>query len=53
MSEYVTRVLRAELDRPLFEDWATTVRAAATRPIDTVGALDEARDEYDPGPTQQ
>ncbi|MFT3899532.1 MAG: hypothetical protein QM728_04695 [Gordonia sp. (in: high G+C Gram-positive bacteria)] len=51
MSEYVTRVLRADLDRPLFEDWATAARRAGTpRPIDTLAAIDATRDEYDPRP---
>lgn len=54
MSEYVTRVLRADLDRPLFEDWATAVRRAEpSRPIDTLAALDAARDDYDPQPAAE
>lgn len=49
MSEYVTRVLRDELSRPLIDEWAQSVRASdGVRPIDVVGALDEARVEYDP-----
>ncbi|UUT34559.1 FitA-like ribbon-helix-helix domain-containing protein [Microbacterium elymi] len=49
MSEYVTRVLRVDLDRPLFDDWATEARAAgAARAIDVLGSLDGARGEYDP-----
>ncbi|WP_434810879.1 FitA-like ribbon-helix-helix domain-containing protein [Microbacterium sp. bgisy189] len=49
MSEYVTRVLRDDLARPLVEDWAASARAAGQgRPIDVVGALDGVRVEYDP-----
>jgi len=52
MSEYVTRVLRADLDRPLFDDWATAARrAGAPRSIDTLAALDAVREEYDAGPS--
>lgn len=53
MSEYVTRVLRADLAIPEFDEWAAGVRRAADasgrRSIDVVGAVDAARDEYDPG----
>jgi len=49
MSEYVTRVLRADLDRPLFADWAAGARAEGPlREIDVVGALDAGREDYDP-----
>ena len=49
MSEYVTRVLRDDLARPLVEDWAASARSGgAGRPIDVVGALDDVRVEYDP-----
>jgi plasmid stability protein len=51
MSEYVTRVLRSDLAHPLFEDWAESVYTnAVPREIDVIGALDAARDEYDPLP---
>lgn len=46
MSEYVTRLLREDLDRPLVEDWATSMRSGPVREIDVVGGLDEAREEY-------
>lgn len=50
MSEYVTRVLRADLDLPLFEDWSADARTTgAVRAIDVVGALDGVRAEYDGG----
>jgi plasmid stability protein len=49
MSEYVTRVLWADLERPLFDDWAAGVRVGDVRDIDVAAALDAARDEYDPG----
>ncbi|MFT4166872.1 MAG: hypothetical protein QM650_16670 [Microlunatus sp.] len=50
MSEYVTRVLRADLERPLLDDWIAAVRGGAPeRGIDVVRALDEAREDYDPG----
>lgn len=49
MSEYVTRVLRDDLQRPLLDDWAATVRSnGPVRPIDVVGALDSVRVDYDP-----
>ncbi|WP_417563513.1 FitA-like ribbon-helix-helix domain-containing protein [Microbacterium sp.] len=48
MSEYVTRVLRADLDRPLFADWVAAARGTGSaRDIDVRRALDAARDEYD------
>lgn len=48
MSEYVTRVLREDLDRPLLSEWAGSVRAQTSlRSIDVVGALDDVRVEYD------
>lgn len=48
MSEYVTRLLREDLDRPLIEDWVATVtRDVDRRPIDVIGALDDVRTEYD------
>ncbi len=49
MSEYVIRLVRNDLALPLFDDWASSVRAQhGTREIDVSGALDAARDEYDP-----
>lgn len=49
MSEYVTRVLRADLERPLFTDWATEAQATGhPREIDVLGALDDARGAYSP-----
>jgi len=48
MSEYVTRVLREDLDRPLLKDWAASTRGdGPPRDIDVLGALDASRDEYD------
>ena len=48
MSEYVTRLLRADLDRPLLDDWIESVRPhAPLRSIDVVGAVDGVRVEYD------
>ncbi|MFV0373931.1 FitA-like ribbon-helix-helix domain-containing protein [Microbacterium sp.] len=48
-SEYVTRVLRDDLMRPLIDDWAASVRVSGpARPIDVVGVLDDVRVEYDP-----
>lgn len=49
MSEYVTRVLRADLERPLFADWAADAAATGqSREIDVLGALDDARGAYAP-----
>lgn len=51
MSEYVTRVLRDDLARPLVDDWVASVRGVGDderRPIDVVGVLDDVRVEYDP-----
>lgn len=48
MSEYVTRVLRQDLERPLLADWIEAARATVdVREIDVVGALDAARTDYD------
>lgn len=48
MSEYVARVLREDLDRPLLADWSASVRGdGPPRDIDVLGALDASRDEYD------
>ncbi len=53
MSEYVTRLLRDDLSRPLFDDWADAIRGdGPRRPIDTVGALDAVREEYDAADAQ-
>ena len=50
MSEYVTRLLRRDLERPLFDDWAASLSdTEAPRHIDVVGALDDSRAEYDMG----
>jgi post-segregation antitoxin (ccd killing protein) len=50
MSEYVTRTLHKELSRPSMADWLQGIRKVGdpTRQIDTLGARDAARDEYDP-----
>ena len=48
MSEYVTRLLRSDLERPTFTEWAGRVRGTSGRKIDVVNALDAARDDYDP-----
>ncbi|MFZ2241498.1 MAG: hypothetical protein WAV90_18435 [Gordonia amarae] len=49
MSEYVTRLLRDDLSRPLFDDWVASVsHDSPPRRIDTLSALDAVRDEYDP-----
>lgn len=49
MSEYVTRVLRRDLSRPRFEEWAGRVRRdnPVLRDFDTAQALAAARAEYD------
>ena len=53
MSEYVTRLLRDDLSRPLFDDWADAIRGdGPRRPIDTGGALDAVREEYDAADAQ-
>ncbi|MGV9711466.1 FitA-like ribbon-helix-helix domain-containing protein [Gordonia sp. NPDC003424] len=50
MSEYVTKLLRDDMSRPLFDEWAATIRSEGPgRGIDVVGALDAVRDEYDAG----
>jgi len=50
MSEYVTKLLRDDMSRPLFNEWAATIRSEGPgRSIDVVGALDAVRDEYDAG----
>lgn len=50
MSEYVTRTLRKELSRPTMADWLHGIRTVGIpdRQIDTLAALDAAREEYDP-----
>ncbi len=49
MSEYVTRLLRDDLSRPMFDDWAASITYdTPLRHIDTLSALDAVRDEYDP-----
>jgi post-segregation antitoxin (ccd killing protein) len=50
MSEFVTRTLRKELSRPTMAEWVERRRAHAgpLRDIDTLAALDAARDDYDP-----
>ncbi|WP_448223195.1 FitA-like ribbon-helix-helix domain-containing protein [Gordonia iterans] len=49
MSEYVTRVLRRDLRRPRFAEWAERVRREnpVLREFDTSEAIAEARAEYD------
>lgn len=50
MSEFVTRALHKELSRPSMADWLRGIRKVGDpgRQIDTLAALDAARDEYDP-----
>jgi post-segregation antitoxin (ccd killing protein) len=50
MSEFVTRTLHKELSRPTMAEWVERRRAHAgpLRDIDTLAALDAARDDYDP-----
>lgn len=50
MSEFVTRTLRRELSRPSMAAWVERRRAhvGPVRDIDTLAALDAAREEYDP-----
>lgn len=49
MSTYVTRLLRVDLQRPTLREWVLEQEATddAPRPIDVVGALDDARADYD------
>jgi hypothetical protein len=46
----VTRTLHKELSRPTMAEWVERRRAHAgpLRDIDTLAALDAAREEYDP-----
>lgn len=50
MSAYVTKLIRADLHRPTITQWIDEMREhdAPVRDIDVLGALDRARDEYDP-----
>jgi plasmid stability protein len=49
MSEYVTRTLRKELTKPTMAEWVANLpRIGTGRSIDTLAALDAAREEYDP-----
>lgn len=49
MSEYVTRVLRDDLARPLLDDWVASQRTdIPLRDIDVAGVLNDVRTEYDP-----
>lgn len=50
MSTYVTGLLRADLARPTVQEWLLEQEAtdSAPRAIDVVGALEEARSDYDP-----
>lgn len=50
MSEFVKRTLHKELSRPSMAEWVERRRAHAgpLRHIDTLAALDAAREEYDP-----
>lgn len=46
LSEYVTRVLRRDLDRPSMRDWLAATADQPIRPaLDTAALLDEVRDE--------
>ena len=49
MSEFVTRMLDKELSRPTMAEWVERrrQRAGPLRDIDTLAALDAAREEYD------
>ena len=47
MAEYVTRVLRRDLERPTLDEWfAANPPAATGRAIDVAAALDGVRVEY-------
>lgn len=50
MSDYVTKVLRRDLSKPSLEEWIAEQRRnnEPRREIDTISALDAAREEYDP-----
>jgi post-segregation antitoxin (ccd killing protein) len=50
MSEFVTRMLQKELSRPTMAQWVERRRthAGPSRNIDTLAALDAAREDYDP-----
>lgn len=54
IAEYVTRVLRRDLERPSIAEWLERHPAASDpRPIDVVHAIDHVRVEYAPGGTQR
>ena len=54
MAEYVTRVLRRDLERPTLDEWfAANPPAATGRAIDVSAALDEVRVEYATGVPSQ
>lgn len=50
MSEYVKRTLHKDLSRPSMAEWLQGTKKVGDpeRQIDTLAALDAARDEYDP-----
>ncbi|UZN02677.1 FitA-like ribbon-helix-helix domain-containing protein [Cellulomonas sp. S1-8] len=49
MSDYVTRLLERDLDRPTVDEWLTAHPLPASGPqIDVVVALDAVRAEYAP-----
>lgn len=49
IAEYVTRLLRRDLERPTIEEWLEAHPASSSpRRIDVAAALDDARFEYDP-----
>ncbi len=50
MSDYVTKVLQRDLAKPTMAEWIAeqTRRNEPRREIDTISALDAAREEYDP-----
>ena len=49
MSAYVTRLLRVDLQRPTLREWILEQQESdgAPRSIDVVGALEDARADYD------
>lgn len=49
MSTYVTRLLRVDLARPTMTQWLVEQEATDGEPrsIDVIGALDDARSDYD------
>lgn len=52
VAEYVTRLLRRDLERPTIQEWLAAHPAGpSTRSIDVARVLDEVRLEYAPDPS--